>query len=143
MVLVHVLREQFVRAGDSAPSWFRALDDPEIGRALGLLHADPALAWSVAHLAAEVGLSRAAFARRFAALVGTPPLQYLTDWRMGLAREELRDGSAPLAAVAEKVGYTSQFAFAAAFKRAHGEPPGRWRANARDSARATAPARLT
>ena len=131
VVLVHVLLEHFGRAGDAAPPWFRALSDPEVGRALGLMHTDPARAWSVAELAAAVSLSRSAFARRFTAVMGTPPVHYLTGWRMSLAREELRDRSVPLAVIAHQVGYASEYAFAAAFKRAHGAPPGRWRSDAR------------
>ena len=77
------------------------------------------------------GLSRAAFARRFAALVGQPPLTYLTWWRMTLAARLLRSGDAPLATVARKVGYTSEFAFANAFKREYGLAPGGFRRSAR------------
>ena len=121
VVLVHVLIEHFGGAGDPAPPWFRALEDPEVGRALVLMHAEPARGWSVAQLAGEVGLSRSAFARRFAEVMGTPPLQELTAWRMALAREELRDRAVPLAVIARDVGYASEYAFAAAFKRAHGE----------------------
>jgi AraC-like DNA-binding protein len=74
-------------------------------------------------LAAQADLSPAAFARRFAALVGQPPLAYLTWWRTTLAGRLLRDGDAPLAAVSRKVGYTSEFAFAHAFKREFGTKP--------------------
>ena len=66
--------------------------------------------------------------------MGSPPLQYLTAWRMALAREELRDRAVPLAVIARDVGYASEYAFAAAFKRAHGEPPGRWRRVAAEAA---------
>jgi AraC-like DNA-binding protein len=135
VVLVGVLREHFGRAGAGAPPWYRALDDPQVGRALRALHADPARPWTVAALAAEVGLSRAAFARRFTALVGEPPLEYLTGWRMALAREQLRETRDGLAAVARAVGYGSEFAFAAAFKRHHGVAPGRWRTLDRPPAR--------
>ena len=85
----------------------------------------------MATLAAEASLSRGAFARRFRELLGVPPLTYLTDWRMALARERLRDGDEGLAVVAEVAGYRSEFAFAAAFKRHHGTSPGRWRTASR------------
>lgn len=130
VVLVQVLRDHFADAEVAAPRWFRAQDDPDVGRALALLHREPARTWTVVALADAVGLSRAALARRFTSLVGTPPLQYLTDWRMALAREQLRDGEDTLAQVAAAVGY-SEYAFAAAFKREHGVAPGRWRATAR------------
>lgn len=124
-VLVFVLREHFART--HAPALVRGLTDPEVGRALVLLHAEPARAWTVAALAAEVGLSRAAFARRFTTLVGEPPLQHLTRFRMGIAGQRLRDGPAKLATVAEEVGYASEFALSTAFKRHHGVAPAVWR----------------
>jgi AraC-like DNA-binding protein len=131
VALVQVLREHFGAAGTAAPPWFRASADPGVGAALRALHADPAAPWTVAGLAAEASLSRGAFARRFRHLLGVAPLAYLTGWRMALARERLRDGDDGLAAVAAAVGYRSEFAFAAAFKRHHGTSPGRWRLAAR------------
>lgn len=92
-----------------------------------VLHADPAATWTVERLARAVGLSRAAFARRFTAAVGEPPLTYLSGWRIDLAKQALhRDGST-LASVAREVGYASEFALSAAFRRQVGEAPGRWR----------------
>ena len=131
VALVQVLREHLSAPGTDAPAWFRASADPHIGPALYALHADPARQWTVASLAAEAALSRSAFARRFHELVGVAPLAYLTDWRMALAREQLRDGDAGLAAIAQSLGYASEFSFAAAFKRHEGVAPGRWRAAVR------------
>ena len=133
VALVQVLREHFTTAGASAPGWFQAARDPAIADALHALHADPARPWTVGALAAVANLSRAAFARRFTEVVGEAPLAYLTDWRMALARERLRDGDEGLAAIAAAVGYGSEFSFAAAFKRHAGIAPGRWRAEARAS----------
>jgi AraC-like DNA-binding protein len=130
VALVQVLREHFTVRDDDAPTWFRASGDPTIGPALRALHADPAHPWTVADLAAEARLSRAAFSRRFSAVLGAAPLTYLTDWRMALARELLRDTDDGLAAIAGAVGYSSEFSFAAAFKRHQGVAPGRWRAEA-------------
>lgn len=127
VILVQALREQLAADVRAAPAWFRAMDDPGVGTALRAVHADPARTWTVADLAAEASLSRATFARRFTALLGVAPLTYLTDWRMALAREQLRDSDAGLAAVAHSLGYASEFSFAAAFKRHHGTSPGRWR----------------
>ncbi|MER7009620.1 AraC family transcriptional regulator, partial [Dactylosporangium sp. NPDC000555] len=101
---------------------------------LGAIHRDPGRAWTVADLAAVGGLSRAPFARRFAALAGRAPLTYLTWWRMTIAARLLRDSDEPLRVVAQRVGYASEFAFAAAFKRRFGTAPGRYR---RDRAAAT------
>ena len=131
VILVQALREQLSADARAAPAWFRAMGDP-VGAALRAVHANPARTWTVADLAAEAALSRATFARRFTALLGVAPLTYVTDWRMALAREQLRDGAAGLAAVAHALGYASEFSFAAAFKRHHGVPPGRWRTAATD-----------
>ncbi|HEY2317897.1 MAG TPA: AraC family transcriptional regulator [Solirubrobacteraceae bacterium] len=132
VALVQVLREHFGARSDSAPAWFRASGDERIGAALQALHADPAHPWTVAELADHAVLSRSAFARQFTDLLGIPPLTYLNDWRMALARERLRDTNTRLAAIATALGYASEFSFAAAFKRHHGIAPGRWRSDARD-----------
>jgi AraC-like DNA-binding protein len=131
VALVQVLRQQLAADVEAAPAWFRAMDDPAIGAALRAVHAEPQRPWTVADLAAEATLSRATFARRFHELVGVAPLAYVTDWRMALAREQLRDGDAGLAAIAQSLGYASEFSFAAAFKRHAGVAPGRWRAAVR------------
>jgi AraC-like DNA-binding protein len=127
LLLVSSLRALWTADGAAAPAWFTALGDPAAGPALRALHAQPARAWTVAALAAEANLSRAAFARRFAAATGVPPLSYLTTWRMTLAKEALSSGAATLAVVAQDIGYADEFSFAAAFKREVGEPPGRFR----------------
>ena len=110
------------------PVWAGVPQDPAVGAALRALHAQPAHPWTVEELAGVASLSRAALAKRFTAEVGAPPMTYLTQWRMGLARQSLSEDGATLAAVARQVGYASEYAFAAAFKREVGEAPGRWRA---------------
>ena len=130
VALIQILRQHFTASGEGAPRWFRASADPHIGPALRALHEDPARPWTVADLAGAANLSRSAFARRFTALLGVAPLTYLTEWRMSLARERLRNSDERLAAIAHGLGYASEFAFAAAFKRHHGAAPGRWRAAA-------------
>ncbi|MDQ0326421.1 AraC-like DNA-binding protein [Rhodopseudomonas julia] len=102
--------------------WITALADPRIGKALTLLHGDVARRWTVPILASEVGMSRSAFAQRFADRVGRPPLDYLTRWRMVLAQRQLSAGES-VAAVAAAVGYSSQSAFSHAFKRTFGQTP--------------------
>jgi AraC-like DNA-binding protein len=134
VALVQVLREHFTAPDTPAPAWFRASGDPHVGAALRALHDEPGRQWTVAGLAAEAALSRSAFARRFNELLGVGPLAYLTEWRMALARERLRDGDDRLAAIAHSLGYGSEFAFAAAFKRHHGAAPGRWRVATRAGA---------
>jgi AraC-like DNA-binding protein len=102
------------------------LRDPQVGAALGLIHREPEREWTVAGLAAEVGMSRSPFAAKFAELVGEPPLAYLTAWRMQVAAGLLRDGL-PVAEVAARVGYESEAAFSRAFKRWRGESPSAYR----------------
>lgn len=127
LLLVLALRAWCATPQTAPPSWFRALGDPATSAALRLLHEDPARRWTVAELAAEVGMSRAAFAARFTGMVGEPPLTYLTGWRMAIGADLLRDTDAAVAAVASKVGYQDAFAFSVAFKRAHGVSPSIWR----------------
>ncbi|MEV7382273.1 AraC family transcriptional regulator [Streptomyces lydicus] len=114
-----------------AHGWAAALSDSAVAPALSAVHGDPAAPWTVESLAERAGLSRAAFARRFAALVGEPPMAYLTRWRMTTAARLLRESDAPLTAVAARSGYGSEFAFAKAFKREYGQAPGSYRRQAR------------
>lgn len=127
LLLIHVIRDWSATAGDGRTSWLRALNDPVIARTLALLHDRPAEAWTLDRLAAEVHISRATLARRFATLVGEPPQTYLTRWRMDLAARRLKDTTEPVEAIARSVGYTSEYAFNRAFSRLRGQPPGRYR----------------
>ncbi|HEX4985545.1 MAG TPA: AraC family transcriptional regulator [Burkholderiales bacterium] len=111
-------------------NWLAGLRDRFVGRALSLLHADPARAWTVDDLAREVGLSRSALAERFGDYLGQPPMQYLTSWRLHTAARLLRTEDKPVALVAAHVGYDSEAAFNRAFKREFGAPPASWRRNA-------------
>jgi AraC-like DNA-binding protein len=126
-VLVLALRAWCASPEATLPSWYQALTAPGVGDALRLIHEDPAYRWSVAELAAKVGLSRATFAARFTKLVGQPPLTYLTAWRMSLAADLLRTTTATIATVAHQVGYEDPFAFSVAFKRTHHQSPTTWR----------------
>ncbi|MFB9723727.1 AraC family transcriptional regulator [Planobispora longispora] len=131
LLLIAVLRAWFSRPEAEAPAWYHALGDPVVGRALRLLHAHPDRPWTVAGLAAEVGVSRAALARSFTELVGEPPMAYLTDWRLTLAADLLRGSDATVGAVAARVGYGSAFALSTAFKRVRGVSPQEHRRKAR------------
>jgi AraC-like DNA-binding protein len=126
-VLVYLLRQWYEAQPAATTGWAAALGDPVVGTALRALHTDPGRPWTVASLAASAGRSRAPFARRFAELVGRPPLSYLTWWRMTLAARLLRESDATVATIAHRVGYRSEFAFATAFRRHHGCAPGRYR----------------
>lgn len=118
-----VLRATLDRAGDRAPGWHRALADPDICRAIGLVHAAPERAWTLAEWARDAGLSRATFARRFHATVGVAPMTYLTRWRMELAAELLASTRQPIGHIGRRVGYANEAAFSAAFRRHHGIAP--------------------
>ena len=123
LLLITALRTWFGRPEAAAPTWYTASADPVVGRALALLHHNPAHPWTVATLAAATGVSRATLARRFADLVGEPPMAFLTGWRLALAADLLRDPDTTLGAVARQVGYGSPFALSTAYKRAHGVSP--------------------
>jgi AraC-like DNA-binding protein len=127
LVLIAALRAWFARPDTPTPAWYRGYGDPVVGRALRLLQHHPARDWTVAALAAETGVSRAALARRFTELVGEPPMTFLTSWRLALAADLLREPDHGLAAVARKVGYATPYALSTAFKRAHGVSPREYR----------------
>ena len=128
LLLIAALRAWFDRPDTSAPAWYRAHDDPVVGQALRLLQHQPAEPWTVAKLAADTGVSRAALARRFATTVGETQMAYLAGWRLALAADLLRQHpEATIGAVAHQVGYGSAFALSAAFKREFGVSPQRYR----------------
>lgn len=125
-LLLFLLRAWFDERADST-GWAGVFQDPAVADALRAIHAAPEKAWTVPELGAVAGVSRATLARRFLATVGEPPLSYLTRWRMLTAARLLRETDTPLAGVARKVGYQSEFAFAKAFKREYGLAPGQYR----------------
>jgi AraC-like DNA-binding protein len=130
LLLIAVLRAWFARPDAHAPGWYLAHGDPVVGPALRLLQNNPAHPWTVASLAREAGVSRAALARRFNALVGEPPMAFLTEWRLTLAADLLREPGATVGSVAPQVGYGSSFALSTAFKRVRGISPQQHRATA-------------
>jgi AraC-like DNA-binding protein len=101
--------------------------DPGIAGALREIHGRPERAWTVQQLGAVAGMSRTTFIRRFTAVLGAPPMRYLTDWRLRSAARLLQQSDDPLSAIARRVGYANEFAFATAFRRKYGVPPGRYR----------------
>ena len=127
LLLLSALREWFARPEVEAPAWYRASLDPVVGRALRLLHDEPARAWTVAELAAEAGVSRATFARRFTELLGEPPKSYLTSWRLTLAADLLSRTERTVDAIARQVGFSNAYALSVAFKRLHGTRPSAYR----------------
>ncbi|WP_455711915.1 AraC family transcriptional regulator [Streptomyces bobili] len=128
--LVCTLRTWFEQAGQDAPDWYRGLAEPILAPALQAFHARPSKTWTVAGLAAESGVSRALFAKRFTEVMGRPPLAYLTECRMDEAEALLSDTDFAIAQIAKSVGYADAFGFSAAFKRHRGLSPSVFRAAA-------------
>jgi AraC family transcriptional regulator, alkane utilization regulator len=133
LLFVEMLRRHAAELPPGSKGWLAALNDPVVGRALRLVHAKPARKWTAEILAREAGSSRTVLAERFKALLGQPPIEYVTAWRIQLAAERLRNGRDAVAAIADDVGYESEAAFARAFKRVAGMTPGKWRSGAGDS----------
>jgi len=130
VLFAEAIRHYMDRLPSGKSGWIAGLRDRYVGRALSLLHERPAHPWTVEALAKKVGLSRSALGERFNALIGAPPMQYLTRWRTALAARQLRESNAPIVRVAEEVGYESEAAFNRAFKREFGLPPATWRKRA-------------
>ncbi|MEZ5285890.1 MAG: AraC family transcriptional regulator [Vicinamibacterales bacterium] len=131
LMFVETVRRHLESLPAGRTGWLAGLRDPLVGQALTALHAAPAEHWTVERLAREVGASRSVLAERFTALVGHPPMQYLTQWRMQVASRALIEGRS-VAAAAAVAGYDSEPAFSRAFKKVLGQAPGSWR---RSSAR--------
>jgi AraC-like DNA-binding protein len=127
LLFVEVIRLYMDQLANDNTGWLAGLRDPLVGRALALLHARPAHAWTLEELAAEAAASRSALADRFTQIVGYPPIQYLTQWRMQIAARRLADPGVKVAAVAHEVGYESEAAFSRAFKKLVGRSPSQWR----------------
>ena len=130
-LFVYILRSHLAALPANDANWLRALIDPQLGEALRAMHEQPAADWTVRSLAAGVGMSRSAFAARFAGLVGETPIQYLTRWRLQKAAATPHPGDADVSAAAATVGYDSIPAFSKAFKRIIGVSPGAYRRGAR------------
>jgi AraC-like DNA-binding protein len=127
LMFIEVLRRYLDELPATRTGWLAGLRDEVVGRALALLHAKPGHPWTLAELAQEVASSRSKLAERFNHLVGQPPMQYLTQWRMQVAANLLLQSGAKVSAVGGEVGYDSEAAFSRAFKKATGIAPGAWR----------------
>jgi AraC-like DNA-binding protein len=129
LLFVEAVRRYVATMPEDRKGWLAGLRDRFVARALALMHARPVDPWTVEALAREVGISRSGLAQRFTELVGLPPMQYLSLWRLQLAANQLRVTDSSLASIAETVGYESEASFNRAFKREFGEPPATWRKN--------------
>lgn len=126
-LLTEAVRQYSARHGSENQGWLKGLKDPQVGRALALMHQKPSAPWSAESLASEIGLSRSAFADRFTSLVGMPPMRYLTVLRLQTAKMNLRETRKTIAQLAYAAGYESGEAFSRAFKREFGLSPAQWR----------------
>lgn len=138
LTFIEAMRRHVQSQTTDATGWLAGLRDPYVGRALALLHGKPNHRWTVEELASDVALSRSALADRFVDLIGEPPMQYLTRWRLALAARSLRTGNDPIARIAERSAYESEAAFTRAFKREFGVPPSAWRRAANGASAAQA-----
>jgi len=127
LMFVDVLRRYIETQPPDRLDWLAGLRDAHIGRALTEIHRDPARDWTLESLAHKVAMSRSAFAEHFTKFVGTPPMQYLTHWRMQVASGQLISTTDSVAVIANRVGYESEAAFSRAFKKLVGSPPSDWR----------------
>jgi AraC-like DNA-binding protein len=127
LLYVEVLRRYMCRVPPEPDNWLSAVNDPDVGRVLRLIHAEPGQDWTVESLAREVGISRSLLAQRFTALVGVSPKKYLGEWRVQLAKQMLPQPGVSISQIADRVGYGSEAAFTRAFKRSVGQPPAAWR----------------
>jgi len=127
LMFIEVVRRHLEALPPDQAGWLAGLREPFVGKAMSLLHSNPARNWTIEDLAREVGLSRSVLAERFADLVGMPPMHYLASWRMQIASGMLSGGNANIATVAAEIGYGSEAAFSRAFKKVVGVPPSAWR----------------
>lgn len=127
LLLAEAMRDYAATLDGARTGLMKGLNDSQIGHALTLIHGRIEAPWTIEQLAHEVSMSRSAFNEKFTALVGLPPIRYLTQWRLQMAQEKLRRGELSISQIAHAIGYESEAAFNRAFKRAFGEPPARWR----------------
>ncbi|BDU71588.1 AraC family transcriptional regulator [Mesoterricola silvestris] len=131
LLFIHILRAHLAQTSQFPAGWLRAITDRDLAPALRLMHGEPGRAWQLTELAKAAGMSRTTFATRFRSAAGVPPLTYLTQWRMRLAKRALVEGDTPVSTLAFTLGYTSESAFSHAFKRTTGLAPNRVRGVAR------------
>jgi AraC-like DNA-binding protein len=134
LIFVQMLRAHLNTPGSPRAGWMRGVSDKRLNRALQLMHSDPGRAWQLKELASACAMSRTSFALHFKTITGIAPLTYLTEWRMRLAEQALRDQDTSVSVLAQSLGYTSESAFSKAFKRVSGTAPKRYRSANRSRA---------
>jgi AraC-like DNA-binding protein len=128
VLLVEAMREYSSSLGDGQHGWMRGLNDPQIARALAVIHRDIAAPLTAEDLAREAALSRSAFIDKFSTVIGMPPIRYLTLWRLEAAKRHLQESRMSIDQIAYTIGYESEEGFRRAFKREVGSSPAKWRA---------------
>lgn len=123
IIVIQAIRHWIEHAPEARQGWLGALRDPKIGKALAAIHSHPESAWTVDSLAEQAGMSRSGFSARFSEVIGTSAKQYVTEWRMNLARIKIMQSPISLVDLAEELGYQSEAAFSRAYKRVIGVPP--------------------
>ena len=131
VLFIETLRRYVERLPQEQSGWLAGVRDPEVGKALALLHRKPAHPWTIATLATEVGISRSVLAERFRRYLSETPIAYLTRWRLQLGVQMLQSTSNSVAQIAAEVGYESEPSFNRAFKREFGLPPARFRSQSK------------
>lgn len=126
-MLIQALRLHLATGPQGGVGWLFALADKQVGRAIAAMHDEPARRWTLQELAKQAGMSRSAFAQKFKERVGEPAIEYLTRWRMLLAGDRLTSSDAPVSEIAQSLGYESESAFSAAFRKAMGCAPRQYR----------------
>ena len=140
VLFLETLRRYIALVPPAHTGWLAGVRDSEVGKALALLHRQPAHPWTIASLATEVGISRSVLAERFRCYLSETPIAYLTRWRLQLGAQLLKSTSSSVVKIAAEVGYESEPSFNRAFKREFGLPPARFRSQSK-SARHTAGSR--
>jgi len=138
VLFVETLRAYISNLSPEQIGWLAGARDAEVGRALAMMHRNPAHPWTIATLAKEAGVSRSVLAERFRYFLNEPPMAYLTRWRLQLGAQMLSSTSHSVAQIAAEVGYESEAAFNRAFKRESGVPPARFRHNSRSTPKGAA-----
>jgi AraC-like DNA-binding protein len=127
MLVTQAIRTYLESVTDAGQPQVGGLRDPRIAKAIRLAHTDPAHPWTVEELAAEVAMSRSAFASTFRQLTGEPPMRYVTRCRLARAASYLADGGVSVFEVARRSGYDSEASLTKAFSRNFGMAPGAYR----------------
>ena len=133
LIIISLLRAHIFAAGSHTTGWLRGMQDPPIALALSAIHTHPHRHWTVNRLASEANVSRSAFAARFTRLVGLSPIQYLNQWRIGLAADQLRTTRQPVDSIARLVGYRTDRAFRRLFRQRFGMSPLQYRKQFRET----------